>query len=134
MTGNEEEPIEVDANGVLMGMAGACLDEQGQLVGQDGQRMRTRLYKCPREHCTKVYKNANGLKYHREKGQCEVDFNPHAPLPAPGTPIRVTHRPYWCRVPACGKRYKNLNGLKYHAKTSHPHVDFKQLKGHMALS
>ncbi|KAK6099359.1 hypothetical protein MT418_000784 [Batrachochytrium dendrobatidis] len=28
------------------------------------------MFPCPRQHCTKVYKNRNGLKYHIQKGIC----------------------------------------------------------------
>ncbi|KAJ3054986.1 hypothetical protein HK097_000132 [Rhizophlyctis rosea] len=125
-----DEEGDVDASGVILSMGA---DDRASTGAVGGGKVRTKLYRCPREHCTKVYKNANGLKYHKDKGQCEVDFHPQRPLPAPGAAIKITHRPYWCKMPSCGKRYKNLNGLKYHAKAAHPLVDFKQLKGHVAL-
>ncbi|KAI9104580.1 hypothetical protein DFS34DRAFT_603699 [Phlyctochytrium arcticum] len=31
-------------------------------------------YKCPKPFCSKVYKNSNGLKYHLEHGNCEMDY------------------------------------------------------------
>ncbi|KAJ3122222.1 Transcriptional regulator of ribosomal biogenesis proteins [Physocladia obscura] len=34
-----------------------------------------KVYKCPRPLCTKVYKNPNGLKYHLDRGACEVDHD-----------------------------------------------------------
>ncbi|KAJ3068083.1 hypothetical protein HDU98_008767 [Podochytrium sp. JEL0797] len=34
-----------------------------------------KMYKCPRPLCTKVYKNPNGLKYHLDRGACEVDHD-----------------------------------------------------------
>ncbi|KAJ3062531.1 hypothetical protein HK102_008734, partial [Quaeritorhiza haematococci] len=76
-----------------------------------------RVYKCPKPYCSKVYKNSNGLKYHLERGSCELDYSSATELdpsdPGPSTlNIKITHRPYWCRVNGCGKRYKNLNGLK----------------------
>ncbi|RKP04292.1 hypothetical protein CXG81DRAFT_16271 [Caulochytrium protostelioides] len=105
-----------------------------------------RQYKCPKPLCTKAYKNTNGLKYHLERGLCELDVE-IAPVfadangePSPfGSPfgsqgmdndnaavaaaanIKLTHRPYWCRAPGCRKKYKNLNGLKYHVKQQCQH-------------
>ncbi|KAI9332380.1 hypothetical protein BDR26DRAFT_898946 [Obelidium mucronatum] len=35
----------------------------------------SKVYKCPRPLCTKVYKNPNGLKYHLDRGACEVDHD-----------------------------------------------------------
>ncbi|KAJ3416535.1 Origin recognition complex subunit 2 [Chytridiales sp. JEL 0842] len=117
----------------------------------DGERERVKMYKCPRPGCTKIYKNANGLKYHLEKGSCETDTitfvdpsavagfqasEESAPTPAIASPanglldndLRVVHRPFACRVSGCGKRYQNLNGLKYHSKVTHPNLDFKNDK------
>ncbi|TPX57369.1 hypothetical protein SpCBS45565_g08213 [Spizellomyces sp. 'palustris'] len=104
-----------------------------------------RLYKCPKPFCTKTYKNANGLKYHLDRGMCEYDtasppFHPPPPQPHNHQPmeidvaaaghVKIAHRPYWCKVPGCGKKYKNLNGLKYHAKAVHPELDFRsEVKG-----
>ncbi|KAJ3176904.1 hypothetical protein HDU85_006501 [Gaertneriomyces sp. JEL0708] len=105
----------------------------------DSLERPTRLHKCPKPYCSKVYKNANGLKYHLEKGSCELD--PSVPLAQPQSPyhdpyyeaqdpsyalgdIKIAIRPYFCKL--CGKRYKNLNGLKYHAKAMHPADDFKR--------
>ncbi|KAK7024383.1 hypothetical protein VNI00_016324 [Paramarasmius palmivorus] len=34
---------------------------------------RERKYKCPTPGCIKSYLNANGLKYHLEKGKCDID-------------------------------------------------------------
>ncbi|KAI8609318.1 hypothetical protein BC830DRAFT_851312 [Chytriomyces sp. MP71] len=34
-----------------------------------------KVYKCPRPLCTKTYKNPNGLKYHLDRGACEVDHD-----------------------------------------------------------
>ncbi|KAJ3178000.1 hypothetical protein HDU85_005720 [Gaertneriomyces sp. JEL0708] len=31
-------------------------------------------YKCPKPLCSKVYKNSNGLKYHLEHGNCEIEY------------------------------------------------------------
>lgn len=35
----------------------------------DENNKPVRIYKCPRPLCTKIYKNANGLKYHMENGK-----------------------------------------------------------------
>ncbi|KNC97755.1 uncharacterized protein SPPG_06756 [Spizellomyces punctatus DAOM BR117] len=92
-----------------------------------------RMFKCPTPYCSKIYKNANGLKYHLERGSCEMEWasgDEYADLSMLN--IKVAHRPYWCRVAGCGKKYKNLNGLKYHAKAAHPELDFgKEVKGHL---
>ena len=86
-----------------------------------------KIFKCTNAHCSKIYKNSNGLKYHLEKGQCErnVCSDHDDELPDTDSSIKVAHRPYLCKVEKCGKRYKNLNGLKYHAKKTHPELDFK---------
>ncbi|KAI8917255.1 hypothetical protein DFJ77DRAFT_459722 [Powellomyces hirtus] len=100
-----------------------------------------RIHKCPKPFCTKMYKNANGLKYHLDRGICEYDttsnvsdFAQHQRYEtleaAAAGNVKIAHRPYWCKVAACGKKYKNLNGLKYHAKAVHPELDFRsEVKG-----
>ncbi|KAJ3014297.1 hypothetical protein HKX48_005226 [Thoreauomyces humboldtii] len=102
-----------------------------------------RVHKCPKPFCTKTYKNANGLKYHLDRGICEYDTTSNAATQefahthryetleaAAAGNVKIAHRPYWCKVPACGKKYKNLNGLKYHAKAVHPDLDFRaEVKG-----
>ncbi|KAI8824915.1 uncharacterized protein EV422DRAFT_564274 [Fimicolochytrium jonesii] len=46
-----------------------------------------RMHKCPKPFCTKVYKNANGLKYHLDRGMCEHDTSsPTASASIPGGP------------------------------------------------
>ncbi|KAI8065906.1 hypothetical protein BC940DRAFT_347805 [Gongronella butleri] len=64
-------------------------------------------YKCEVQGCDKAYKNANGLKYHKEHGHCSIEEDNDVP------------KPYQCTIGDCGKRYKNLNGLKYHIEHSH---------------
>ncbi|KAG1729863.1 uncharacterized protein EDB91DRAFT_803883 [Suillus paluster] len=49
----------------------------GKRVHQPRQRNKDKSYKCPRPDCTKTYLNANGLKYHLEKGTCKSEM----PLP-----------------------------------------------------
>ncbi|KAJ1550876.1 hypothetical protein HK096_004479 [Nowakowskiella sp. JEL0078] len=111
-------------------------------------------YKCLKPWCSKIYKNSNGLKYHMEHGNCELDYTStdgaiaaalefdengvplsnHTGL-APPNNIKITHRPYWCKVSGCGKKYKNLNGLKYHGKVSHPDMDFRlMVKGNSPIT
>ncbi|KAJ3044542.1 Transcriptional regulator of ribosomal biogenesis proteins [Rhizophlyctis rosea] len=63
-----------------------------------------RIYRCPKAWCSKVYKNANGLKYHLDKGICEVDVDSssspssqpllHSPLPPHGQPPSPLADPY----------------------------------------
>ncbi|KAL1919247.1 uncharacterized protein VTP21DRAFT_1939 [Calcarisporiella thermophila] len=57
--------------------------------------------------CKKVYKTANGLKYHHEHGHCsEVEEDDES-------------KRFRCNIGNCGKRYKNQNGLRYHLHHSH---------------
>ncbi|KAJ4468656.1 hypothetical protein C8J55DRAFT_524636 [Lentinula edodes] len=45
------------------------------------------IYNCPTPGCIKTYRNANGLKYHKDKGTCLISKEPlannHSCLPAP---------------------------------------------------
>lgn len=49
----------------------------GKRVHRPRQRKKDKTYNCPRADCTKTYLNANGLKYHLEKGTCKNEM----PLP-----------------------------------------------------
>ncbi|KAG7195229.1 Transcriptional regulator of ribosomal biogenesis proteins [Scheffersomyces spartinae] len=80
-------------------------------------------FRCPVIGCDKMYKNQNGLKYHRLHGHQNqmLQENPDGTIsvidPELNTPYldgasMEKDKPYRCEV--CGKRYKNLNGLKYH--------------------
>ncbi|KAI9259558.1 hypothetical protein BDA99DRAFT_513547 [Phascolomyces articulosus] len=62
-------------------------------------------YKCTVPGCLKSYKNANGLKYHREHGHLNDEND--------------DDRPFRCTIGTCHKRYKQLSGLKYHITHSH---------------
>ncbi|KAF7727195.1 Transcriptional regulator of ribosomal bioproteinsis proteins [Apophysomyces ossiformis] len=66
-------------------------------------------YKCTVKGCDKAYKNPNGLKYHREHGNCTQNLGNEADA----------QKPYQCTIGLCRKRYKNLNGLKYHIEHAH---------------
>ncbi|KAI8807863.1 hypothetical protein BJ742DRAFT_739467 [Cladochytrium replicatum] len=44
----------------------------------------TKIYRCPRPLCSKVYKNPNGLKYHLHHGQCELDPDSTVPVNSAG--------------------------------------------------
>lgn len=66
----------------------------------------TRPYKCTVPGCTKAYKNANGLKYHREHGHVETGEED------------ILIRPYRCAL--CNKGYRQMSGLKYHMAHGHP--------------
>ncbi|KNC97821.1 uncharacterized protein SPPG_06817 [Spizellomyces punctatus DAOM BR117] len=59
-------PGYVDSDGGSPGI----LDDFGGVSGQGGSKR----YKCPKPFCSKVYKNSNGLKYHLEHGNCELDY------------------------------------------------------------
>ena len=75
-------------------------------------RSENRLYHCTRSNCSKVYKNANGLKYHLDKGSCEWDYESTNASPVVTSPqsssttVKLVHRPYACKVQGCGKKYK----------------------------
>lgn len=86
-------------------------------------RTENKPYKCPVIGCEKMYKNQNGLKYHRAHGHQnqQLHQNPDGTVsiidPLSNTPYpdgmgMEKDKPYQCEI--CGKRYKNLNGLKYH--------------------
>ncbi|KAI9496311.1 hypothetical protein BDB00DRAFT_785735 [Zychaea mexicana] len=62
-------------------------------------------YKCTVPGCLKSYKNANGLKYHREHGHLNDEND--------------DDRPFRCTIGTCHKRYKQLSGLKYHITHAH---------------
>ncbi|CAJ0647086.1 14400_t:CDS:2 [Entrophospora sp. SA101] len=64
-------------------------------------------YKCTILGCPKVYKNANGLKYHNEHGHVEQNDNGRS-------------KPFPCRVAGCNKSYGSKGGLIYHINHSHP--------------
>ncbi|KAI8150238.1 hypothetical protein BJV82DRAFT_586400 [Fennellomyces sp. T-0311] len=72
-------------------------------------------YKCTVPGCLKSYKNANGLKYHREHGHLNDEND--------------DDRPFRCTIGTCHKRYKQLSGLKYHITHAHmaPAPAFSQL-------
>ncbi|KAI8061664.1 hypothetical protein BC940DRAFT_359496 [Gongronella butleri] len=70
-----------------------------------------RPYRCTVEGCSKAYKNANGLKYHRAHGHCHEKEQDDLD--------DMASRPYTCLLGTCKKRYKNLNGLKYHIQHTH---------------
>ncbi|KAH7881743.1 hypothetical protein F5I97DRAFT_674985 [Phlebopus sp. FC_14] len=65
----------------LSGRQGSCLPSKTERKRPRGvhgpPRRRDKLYKCPRPGCTKSYLNPNGLKYHLEKGTCnlQASFN-----------------------------------------------------------
>lgn len=46
----------------------------GKRVHRPRQRKKDKTYNCPRPDCTKTYLNANGLKYHLEKGTCKNEL------------------------------------------------------------
>ena len=98
-------------------------------LSESGMNSPNKRFKCPKPFCSKVYKNTNGLKYHLERGNCEMDDGDLNDIDdSIPDEVKVARRPYWCK--ACHRRYKNLNGLKYHARNCHPELDFRtQIKG-----
>lgn len=47
----------------------------GKREHRSRQRKKDKIYKCPHLDCTKTYLNANGLKYHLEKGTCKTEIS-----------------------------------------------------------
>ncbi|KAI8985906.1 hypothetical protein BDB01DRAFT_786805 [Pilobolus umbonatus] len=70
-------------------------------------------YRCHVNSCGKAYKNANGLKYHRLHGNCDISK----------VESLIENRRYTCSFGLCHKKYKNLNGLKYHIR--HVHMGYE---------
>ncbi|KAI0081047.1 hypothetical protein K474DRAFT_1672306 [Panus rudis PR-1116 ss-1] len=64
-TGRPPKPRVYDVNG----RKARIID--GQAVQR--RRDREKAYKCPHPGCSKQYLNPNGLKYHLEKGTCDID-------------------------------------------------------------
>jgi transcription factor SFP1 len=73
-----------------------------------------RPFRCPQPGCQKSYKQANGLKYHMLKGQCNFevrDAMEWAGLTQEEAEERA--KPYACAAgDGCLKRYRQANGLK----------------------
>ncbi|KAG1795951.1 uncharacterized protein HD556DRAFT_1234822 [Suillus plorans] len=105
-------------------------------------------FRCPKPHCNKMYKQANGLKYHMTRGSC--NFGPPKDLEqvqallaskqsareAAGQEdqgitedemreveweVECRLRPFACGVSDCPRRYKNVSGLRYHYQHSGDH-------------
>lgn len=103
--------------------------DRNEVHRPDSGYKEDKIYKCHKPNCTKVYKNMNGLRYHLEKGICELELSESVSGIDNMAPVKVIQRPYFCRVGGCTKKYKNMNGLKYHAKVAHGEMDFCDLKG-----
>jgi transcription factor SFP1 len=77
-----------------------------------------RPYRCNKPGCTKAYKQANGLKYHQSKGQC--NFEENYAIAMDGLTLEEAEeklKPFPCVVgDGCKKRYKQMNGLKVSGK------------------
>ncbi|KAJ3116870.1 hypothetical protein HDU96_008533 [Phlyctochytrium bullatum] len=75
-------PSPLATPGVMPGMA--ATEEKVEKEGKEGKEKgekkersgRKDKYKCPKPYCSKTYKNLNGLKYHLERGNCELDSTP----------------------------------------------------------
>ncbi|KAH7107927.1 hypothetical protein BKA62DRAFT_680438 [Auriculariales sp. MPI-PUGE-AT-0066] len=76
----------------------------GTISASDLPPPRPKPFRCPKPGCSKAYKQANGLKYHLQHGQCNF---------APLDPNSDELKPYICQA-GCGKRFKNMSGLRYH--------------------
>ncbi|KAI8810176.1 hypothetical protein BJ742DRAFT_210473 [Cladochytrium replicatum] len=50
----------------------------------------TKRYRCPKPWCSKAYKNSNGLKYHLEHGNCELDSSSAESLDFSPTTLTTT--------------------------------------------
>nr|CAG8434006.1 13831_t:CDS:2 [Entrophospora candida] len=96
-------------NEVSTNMVGGVLPVPGMIVNKDlsTQSEDKYPYKCTILGCPKVYKNANGLKYHNEHGHVEQNDNGRS-------------KPFPCRVAGCNKSYGSKGGLIYHINHSHP--------------
>lgn len=79
-----------------------------------------RPFRCPQPGCQKSYKQANGLKYHMLKGQCNFevrDAMEWAGLSQEEAEERA--KPYACAAgDGCNKRYRQANGLKVGLRVS----------------
>jgi hypothetical protein len=87
-----------------------------------GIHSKWRKHQCLVPGCGKVYKNANGLKYHSFHCHSIIERNV---ADAVGKAVREdpSLRPFKCTSVDCEKRYKNSNGLKYHMIHAHGEVD-----------
>ncbi|KAJ1565184.1 hypothetical protein HK405_012958, partial [Cladochytrium tenue] len=56
--------------------------EIGLTASSTAVHERRSQYRCPRPFCTKVYGSLNGLRYHLERGNCEIEAGPDGKLPA----------------------------------------------------
>lgn len=87
-----------------------------------GEAGNDKPFKCPNPGCSKAYRQANGLKYHRLHGQC--NYVVRDGMEQDGLTLaeaEAVARPYLCQVGHCDKRYKNMNGLRYHYAHSGAH-------------
>lgn len=73
-----------------------------------------RPYRCNKPGCTKTYKQANGLKYHLLKGQCNFDPNYVNNMDRLALEdVEDKPKAYACVVGnGCKKRYKHMTGLR----------------------
>lgn len=73
-----------------------------------------RPYRCNKPGCTKTYKQANGLKYHLLKGQCNFDPNYANNMDRLALEdVEDKPKAFACVVGnGCKKRYKHMTGLR----------------------
>ncbi|KAK4058145.1 hypothetical protein OIO90_000884 [Microbotryomycetes sp. JL221] len=97
-----------DASGSGSGRKGSSSTEISS-TGQTYTPPNLKPFVCTTPGCTARYKQANGLKYHRLHGKCNIRNGSMMIEEGDDEEKR-----YVCHSAECGKRYKNLNGLKYH--------------------
>jgi len=79
-TSSEEEPRHlppiVSVNAAIKPMLPVRNGKREQRSQSRSRQWRKdKTYKCPHPDCTKTYLNANGLKYHLEKGTCKTEIS-----------------------------------------------------------
>ncbi|KAF8492530.1 hypothetical protein F5888DRAFT_1728376 [Russula emetica] len=80
--GNQKEPIALSPSLLTTPRESACGPKRVERRGPRGRfqsheltttpRKREKLYHCPKPGCLKSYLNPNGLKYHLDKGTCQL--------------------------------------------------------------
>lgn len=88
--------------------------ELGEAALAPSPFFKYRPYRCNKPGCTKTYKQANGLKYHLLKGQCNFDANyANAMDRLAQEEIEDKPKAFACVVgDGCKKRYKHMTGLR----------------------
>ena len=113
VAGNSSEEASTSASIVhpLVTSSGTPIIHPGPPPPNSAPTSFNKPFKCPTPNCNKSYKQANGLKYHLQHGQC--CFIPRDPALDGLDDIEKdkVERPFGCGVGGCERRYKNMNGL-----------------------